>query len=157
MEPVPFLFVNNVQNWFSLNPVDTIYSIFFTPTLPSCLLYLFIFILWGEGLLLPQPGGNQGHDLGYQGWWTKWNANETPACGLRCLDNGCRIIQLFSGTAGARTKGSSTSLVSSVCSKVTLMHIFTNIQCVPSHLPSPVWGPREEAREKATSFGMLNI
>lgn len=77
------------------------------------------------------------------------------ASGAWIMDAG--IIQLFSGTAGARTKGSSTSLVSSVCSKVTLMHIFTNIQCVPSRLPSPVWGPREEAREKATSFGMLNI
>ena len=45
VEPVPFLFVNSVHNRFSLNPVDTIYSIFLTPTLSSSLLYLFIFIL----------------------------------------------------------------------------------------------------------------
>lgn len=45
VEPVPFRFVNSVHNRFSLNPVDTIYSIFLTPTLPSSLLYLFIFIL----------------------------------------------------------------------------------------------------------------
>ena len=76
------------------------------------------------------------------------------ASGAWIMDAG--IIQLFPGTAGARTKGDSTSLASSVCSKVTLMHIFTNIQCVPSPLPSPVWGPREEAREKATSFRILN-
>lgn len=68
------------------------------------------------------------------------------ASGAWIMDAG--IIQLFSGTAGAKTKGSSTSLVSLVCSIVTLMHIFTNIHCVPRPLCHlfGAWERRPEER-----------
>lgn len=104
-------------------------------------------------------GGDKGYDLVTKGD----NQNEMlmkplhlASCAWGTQVQG--TIQLFSGTMGTKAKGSSKSLVSSVCSEVRdWTHIVTKIQCVLSPLLSPGWGQREEARGKVTDIHISNI